>query len=50
MKKKISVSMDEETIREIEKRTGKGLFRNNSHLIEFAVIQLLKNKLIGEEI
>lgn len=44
MKKKISVSMEEELITEIEEKAKKGIFRNKSHLVEFAV-----NKLLREE-
>jgi metal-responsive CopG/Arc/MetJ family transcriptional regulator len=50
MKKKISISMDEDALAELEKvlaNTG-GSFRNKSHLIEFAVTKLLKEKEEGK--
>ena len=43
MKKKVSVSIEEKTIKKVSDIVGEGLFRNNSHLIELAV-----NRLLGE--
>ena len=42
MKKKISISIDEETLLKILESIDKGKFRNKSHAIEFAVNSLLK--------
>ena len=42
MKKKLSISIDEETIEEVQKVVSNGSFRSNSHLIELAVDKLLK--------
>jgi Arc/MetJ-type ribon-helix-helix transcriptional regulator len=41
MKKKVSISIDEETISDVETRVKTGLFRNKSHFIEYAVKRLL---------
>ncbi len=43
MKKKVSISIDETTIGKIQKKLANGLFRNTSHLIEYAVNQYLKD-------
>tara|TARA_Y100000034_G_C6799557_1_gene358629 strand:+ start:711 stop:848 length:138 start_codon:yes stop_codon:yes gene_type:complete len=42
MKKKISVSIDEETIDLLKDYVDKGTFRNKSHLIEFALNKYLE--------
>jgi Arc/MetJ-type ribon-helix-helix transcriptional regulator len=44
MKQKISVSIEEKTIQEIREIVSKGSFRNNSHLIEFAINKLLEKR------
>ncbi|MDP2947662.1 MAG: hypothetical protein Q8N88_06120 [Nanoarchaeota archaeon] len=44
MKQKISVSIEEKTIGKIKEIVSKGSFRNNSHLIEFAINKLLEIK------
>ena len=44
MKKKISISIDEETLLKIIEHVDKGKFRNKSHAIEFAVNYLLEGK------
>ena len=44
MKKKVSISIDEETIAQVETRIKDGLFRNKSHLIEYAVNTFLGKK------
>ena len=44
MKKKISVSMEDRTIDEVEDRIKDGLFRNKSHLIEYATKRFLKGR------
>jgi len=41
MKKKVSISMDEETVIEVENKVKEGLFRNKSHFVEYAVKYLL---------
>lgn len=41
MKQKISISVDEETIKDIEKYVKEGTFRNKSHAVEFAVRKLV---------
>ncbi|MBW3005051.1 ribbon-helix-helix domain-containing protein [Candidatus Woesearchaeota archaeon] len=42
MKKKISISIDEETLLKILAHIEKGRFRNKSHAIEYAVNNLLE--------
>ena len=42
MKKKISISIEEEKIDQIEKYAKFGSFRNRSHLIEFAIEKLME--------
>lgn len=42
MKSKLSITLDEETILEIERRLYSGRFRNKSHLIEYTVKRLLE--------
>ncbi len=41
MKAKVSVSLSEETITEIERALSKSIFRNKSHLIEHAIQKFL---------
>lgn len=41
MKRKLSISIEEETIGRVQQLVGTGSFRNNSHLIELAVNKLL---------
>ncbi len=42
MKQKVSISIDGKTIKDIEAKVAEGLFRNKSHLIEYAVKSYLK--------
>jgi Arc/MetJ-type ribon-helix-helix transcriptional regulator len=44
MKLKLSVSMDEILVREIEPIIAEGRFRNKSHIIEYALKYFLKEK------
>ena len=44
MKQKISISMDEELILELEQIAKQDLFRNKSHIVEYAVKKLLREK------
>ena len=44
MKAKISVSMDEETIKAVEEKVENSIFRNKSHFIELAVQKALKEE------
>ncbi len=43
MKTKISITIDEATIHQIEERLKEGMFRNKSHIIEYSVQKLLRN-------
>ena len=42
MKKKVSISIDEDTLKNVENEVVEGLFRNKSHFIEYAVKSYLK--------
>ena len=42
MKSKLSITLDEETLLEIENQLYSGRFRSKSHLIEYAVKKLLE--------
>jgi len=42
MKTKLSITVDEENVRQIDKFVEDGTFRNKSHAIEFAIVELLK--------
>jgi len=44
MKKKLSISIEEKTILELDDYVKEGIFRNKSHLIELAIIKFLDNK------
>ena len=44
MKLKLSVSLDEETIAEIQKQLHSGRFRNKSHVVEYAIKKLLEKE------
>ena len=44
MKRKVSISLDENTLKEIDSKLGSFTFRNRSHFVEYAV-----KKLLGEE-
>jgi len=48
MKKKLSISIEEETITELDVFVEEGVFRNKSHLIEFAIDKLLEEKKNGK--
>jgi len=44
MRGKLSISIEEELIRKIEKEVETGLFRNKSHLVEYAVNKFFKRR------
>ena len=44
MKQKLSISIETNTIEEIEDRVREGSFRNKSHFIEYAVNQFLRSE------
>ena len=44
MKQKLSITVEEETIKVVEHRIKEGLFRNKSHLIEYALNKFLRSK------
>ncbi|MDD5649476.1 MAG: hypothetical protein PHF86_03535 [Candidatus Nanoarchaeia archaeon] len=45
MKIKISISIDEEKIKLLEKLVSNGKFRNKSHIIEFSLDKTLKEEI-----
>ena len=48
MKKKISITIEEETLEKVAEHVGSGTYRNKSHFIELAVNKQLKNILSSE--
>jgi len=42
MKQKLSITLDEEKVRIIDDILKKGLFRNKSHVLEYALIKFLE--------
>ncbi|MBI4452887.1 type II toxin-antitoxin system ParD family antitoxin [Candidatus Woesearchaeota archaeon] len=44
MKQKISITLDEETVTEIQSHLRTGKFRNKSHVVEYAVRKLLEEE------
>ena len=42
MKDRLSITIDRETHLKIREKMREGLFRNKSHLIEYAVLKLIK--------
>ena len=45
MKKKISVSIEENAISQLNSLVKEGSFRNKSHVIEYALIKFINEKL-----
>ena len=44
MKTKLSISMDEELVKQIELNLEEGSFRNKSHIIEYALKEFLRKE------
>jgi len=44
MKQKLSITIEDNMIDAIENKVNSGLFRNKSHLIEYAVSQFLRSQ------
>jgi len=44
MKQKLSITVDEAVIKEIDESLSSGKYRNRSHVIEYAVKKLLEEK------
>lgn len=44
MKQKINITIDEEKITKINEILKNGLFRNRSHILEYALIKFLENQ------
>lgn len=42
MKAKISITIDKETLKKIEEHVARGIFRNKSHAVEFALNKIEK--------
>jgi len=49
MKVKLSISIDEETVLKIDEKLEQKLFRNKSHLIEYAVNKFLEKGELNED-
>jgi len=49
MKQKLSITMNNEAVHDIEQSIGTGKFRNKSHFIEYAVKKLLEEEKKSEE-
>ena len=47
MKRKLSITIEEVKIKMIEKLLAEGRFRNKSHIFEYGLDQLLKEKNAG---
>jgi len=45
MKQKLSITIDEEKIEKVNEILKKGLFRNKSHILEYALIKFLENEI-----
>ena len=43
MKQKLSITIDEEKVRKVNEILKEGLFRNKSHVLEFALIKFLEH-------
>jgi len=48
MKQRLSITIDEETIKLLEDIVKEGIFRNRSHAIEFSLNKFLKEKKNGQ--
>jgi len=44
MKKKISVSLDQDTVKMVDEKTRDSIFRNRSHFIEHSIKAMLGDK------
>ena len=44
MKQKISITVNKEIVEEIDAKVAVGIFRNKSHVVEYAVKKLLEEK------
>jgi Arc/MetJ-type ribon-helix-helix transcriptional regulator len=44
MKQKISITIEKETLEQIDETIKEGIFRNKSHAIEFSLNKILKEK------
>jgi Arc/MetJ-type ribon-helix-helix transcriptional regulator len=49
MKVKLSITLDEKTLRLIEEHVNSQRFRNKSHAVEFAVRKLLEQKIANQQ-
>jgi len=44
MKKKISITIEEDTVEKIQEKVVEGIFRNKSHALEYAMRKLLEDE------
>ena len=49
MKQKISISIEQEKIKVLEKLLKQGLFRNKSHIIEYSLDRFLEKQNLMED-
>ena len=50
MKQKLSITIDEEKVKDIEIMLQEGIFRNRSHLLEYALIKFLRGAKANNDI
>ena len=50
MKQKLSITIDERKIKEIEKLLEDGKFRNKSHILEYSLNKFLKEQENGKSV
>ncbi|NCN51493.1 hypothetical protein GW931_00585 [archaeon] len=48
MKTRLSITIDEEKVKVVNEILKKGLFRNKSHIFEYALIKFLENQKGGQ--
>ena len=48
MKQKLSVTLDEKTLKKVDEIIKEGLFRNKSHVVEYSLNKTLKEDKNGE--
>ena len=44
MKQKLSITIEKDIVKQIEDKVNERLFRNKSHVIEYALYQLLREE------
>jgi len=49
MKQKLSITIDEDNVKVIDEILKRGLFRNKSHILEYALIKFLEQNSMEKE-